>query len=270
MTLSNWRSNNTLAGGPTALPNVVAKTLLLLVAVLLLGMQMHVLISLSEVKLRNMNNMPSLSLHYRGLEGTDSAPDMLKESLPATEPPVEEKERNSGIGLVRPFTSRDFMKLRKSFDEWDRLVPCSPKSTTSGNVDLFLLYSREISDDHLVQSELAQLLLQDSDATHEGQEWRKCFRHIEVLSLGLTAEQDIYSRDQQGKRLDWVAGPNHEVFRRAFRTMQMTDTYETMFFVEPDVHPLKEYWLDSIVDEIKSKRPFSRSLEGEYDLQQVL
>ena len=54
-----------------------------------------------------------------------------------------------------------------------------------------------------------------------------------------------------------VNGPN-EHFIRSIRQIQAMDTpYDAALFMEPDVHPWKEKWLDQIMEEVTQKRPFS-------------
>ena len=191
----------------------------------------------------NNNSQQTMESHHRSLVKTTGG--------------LENKALGSLV-LVRPISPWDIHLLEKSLEEWNQFIPCNQNRTTNEvryqSIDLVLAYSRDLhQDDETVESFIInELILPQSSSAKK---WNKCFGEIQYVNLRLSPEEDVYDPKQQGQRLDWVSGPN-KVFRTVYQKIDEKD-YETMFWMEMDTHPLQEYWLDTMIEELEEQRPFA-------------
>lgn len=146
--------------------------------------------------------------------------------------------------IARPFTAHDVQKLAESFELWP-----DPCGETRGDVDLYLVFSRNLEDAKKT-NDVVQNILEAHTAP-----WRKCFREVTALSAGIHPEDDIYNPALQDTNVKWVNGPNRQ-FERTFRMLQQKE-YEVMYLMESDSVPLKENWLSMLVQEMENLAPFS-------------
>lgn len=135
----------------------------------------------------------------------------------------------------------------------------STGSSAKYQADLFLSISQTFSV-HPEVKEIISRLVNDTGRLSllEYSSWDVCFGSIRLIEAGVSPDIDRYgvSSPDQTDNL-WVNGPN-EHFIRSIRQIQAMDTpYDAELFMEPDVHPWKEQWLDQIMEEVTQKRPFS-------------
>ena len=168
-----------------------------------------------------------------------------------------ENERHASVALVRPFSPGDAHLLRKAMEEWNDHIPCNSKIDQTVPVDLILAYSRNLhEDDEVLETYIIdELISKNATGAIIHRNWKECFREIHYMNLGFTPKEDIYDKRQKGRMLDWVAGPN-KVFRTVYQKMHEKQ-FETMFLMELDALPLQDFWLDTLLEEMKERRPFA-------------
>lgn len=151
--------------------------------------------------------------------------------------------RGQDYAIARPFaTSAEVQALQLSFAHWNTFLPCD--KATAHPVDLFLIYSRKLSEDAGAKNAVDTVL---REFQSKSQPWHVCFRAIKVLSANLTAEQDVYDPKSQDTNPNWVSGPNN-VFRFTLRNF-VGSTYRAFFFMELDSWPQRANWLDQFLRE---------------------
>lgn len=150
--------------------------------------------------------------------------------------------------IVRPFSPNDWNKLISSFDVWNTNVPCDSNSPLTVPTDLFLHYSRSLSDAPFYD-ELSKAVERLDDAP-----WRKCFRYVKLIDAKLTAEQDVYEPTKSKTMKNFNQGPQMQ-FLRLVATLGNAG-YELFYLLEPDTTPLRSDWLVSLQNIIQRERPF--------------
>jgi hypothetical protein len=150
------------------------------------------------------------------------------------------------LAIARTFVSADFQRLVESFQKWPS--PCRGRRAHA-TTDMFLVYAGDLSNDSnlLVQVEELVEFLEPLYA--------QCIRKVEWISCNIPKEVDIYKPHLQTNLQGWVNGPNRQ-FEITFRKLQSMG-YGKMFLMEADTIPLKQFWLDLLLDEIEVKAPFS-------------
>jgi hypothetical protein len=167
--------------------------------------------------------------------------------------------------LVRPFFNGDADDMVASFDAWVTYPPCALDSTTGLPtaeglpINLMLYYSGDINGADAVSSRatIDQLLVDDSA------EWRKCFSSITLKGANLTADQDQYH--SRMSEASWNVGPNMQ-FYRLLNYLGQDASFsdgDFMYYMEADNTPIAANWLDALVQEVESSKPFS-VLGGRY------
>eukprot|EP00957_Ditylum_brightwellii_P081248 6180470-Ditylum_brightwellii.AAC.1 len=80
--------------------------------------------------------------------------------------------------------------------------------------------------------------------------WAKCFRSIRAIEANIPAEEDLYLPNEISRNAKWVNGPNRQ-FSAAVHsiTSGAFNEYDVMFVMEGDCVPVKEYWLEALLEE---------------------
>ena len=162
-------------------------------------------------------------------------------------------EQTSGPKLLiaRSFSYPDLDKLEKSFDEWHSNVPCRKTK----NIGLILYFSGSFAKNPDIEIRVKDLKYR---LNSEKSPWGKCFQKVEIFDADIPRSQDIYNESAYGIDLNWVLGPNLQFNRllNDVNTGRFGD-FDLLYLMEPDSVPLKPYWLDAIIDEIRDEAPFA-------------
>jgi len=135
------------------------------------------------------------------------------------------------LAIVFSFSSHDQMSLLQSFSEWRDLgPPCKVliDQDYSELVDLVFWFHRELSSEQVI-------FLQREVGKHLSF-MRFCFRMTKFLSARLNDSEEGYP-----------AGPSHQFYRLMLTTVaNFTGQYDYMFWMEHDVAPIRDGWLDKV------------------------
>jgi hypothetical protein len=88
--------------------------------------------------------------------------------------------------------------------------------------------------------------------------WSRCFDNIYAVESNIPKELDLYIPAAQEEFYNWVNGPNRQ-YEAGFRIIQSGEwgDYDGFYLMEGDSVPVKNYWLDVILGEIKAHKPFA-------------
>mmetsp|Transcript_24889 Transcript_24889/g.61217 ORF Transcript_24889/g.61217 Transcript_24889/m.61217 type:complete len:193 (-) Transcript_24889:2452-3030(-) len=156
-----------------------------------------------------------------------------------------------GLGnfaIARPFSLHDASGLEGSFDVWSTYPPCSD-GPEHGLSKLFLVYSQSFENDNAVVAKSAiqsvELIFNQTNG------WGNCFSQVVGLAVNITPEEDLYHKDEQGTNILWVNGPNRQFERTAWALKD--EGIDLFYLMEMDSVPVREYWLDTVLEEIQSQ-----------------
>jgi hypothetical protein len=154
--------------------------------------------------------------------------------------------RLPSIAIARPFSLGDAAKLLESFDVWDTYAPC--QHPTVFQVDLVLVFSQTLAASSLAQTVMEQV--QQRFVTTSG--WNQCIDRVVGFGVDLDPKDDIYRLKEQDTNVMWVNGPNRQ-FERTVRHLQSSTwtDYELMYLMEMDSVPVRSFWLDALLSEIR-------------------
>lgn len=139
--------------------------------------------------------------------------------------------RENGLLIAIPFTQFDVSSIRKNLQSMQELGPsCSRWGAASA--DVWFYYNRNASS-----VPAAFYALQD---TPEYRGLKRCIRRQRLVFANLTDKED-----------DYPGGINAMFFRLLTGRLQGVEThdYTSVFWMEPDVTPIKPLWLDNLVRE---------------------
>lgn len=190
------------------------------------------------------------------------------------------------VAVVRPFCEFDAEALPSTFAVWNQLPPCRASATdldlssrsrgngTSFNdededryfdsvgteimqemvADVFLFYSQTFSENEVAIKAVDTII----DQFNEPGGWSQCFANIYAIEANIPQELDLYIPSAQEELYNWVNGPNRQ-FEAAFRIIQSGEwgDYDGFYLMEGDSIPIKNNWLDVVLSEIESNRPFA-------------
>jgi len=149
-------------------------------------------------------------------------------------------------------------KKKKSKAHFDD-VPADGLRTTSA--DLFLFYSQTFSENPVAMKSVDTIL---KEFLSPGG-WSRCFDNVYAVEANIPQELDLYIPAAQEELYSWVNGPNRQ-YEAGFRIIQSGEwgDYDGFYLMEGDSVPVKNYWLDVILGEIKAYKPFA-VLGAQYD-----
>ena len=179
------------------------------------------------------------------------------------------------LALVRPFGTRMASILPRTFDSWSDFSPCDLSGRLSDleikqlrgqrvdalEVDVFLSFSQRL-EDHPEAAENAEKVLRlfgkdGGDGTDQAP-WARCFHDAHVFSVGIPPEEDIYQPNEAHRNPLWVNGPNRQ-FVSSLRSVlgEEFGQYDAVFIMEGDCVPVKDLWLENLLDEAEEAAPFA-------------
>jgi hypothetical protein len=186
------------------------------------------------------------------------------------------------VAVVRPFCEFDAEALPSTFAVWNQLPPCRASATDldlgtrvernsshRGDkyfddvgteimqdmvADVFLFYSQTFSENEVAIKAVDTII----DQFNEPGGWSQCFANIYAIEANIPQELDLYIPSAQEELYNWVNGPNRQ-FEAAFRIIQSGEwgDYDGFYLMEGDSIPIKNNWLDVVLSEIESNRPFA-------------
>jgi hypothetical protein len=189
---------------------------------------------------------------------------------------------NARVAVVRPFCEFDAEALPSTFAVWNQLPPCRASATdldldtvmernetddedryfdSVGSeimqdmaADVFLFYSQTFSENEVAIKAVDTII----DQFNEPGGWSQCFANIYAIEANIPQELDLYIPSAQEELYNWVNGPNRQ-FEAAFRIIQSGEwgDYDGFYLMEGDSIPIKNNWLDVVLSEIESNRPFA-------------
>eukprot|EP01116_Phalansterium_solitarium_P009300 TRINITY_DN2338_c0_g1_i2.p1 TRINITY_DN2338_c0_g1~~TRINITY_DN2338_c0_g1_i2.p1 ORF type:complete len:422 (+),score=127.89 TRINITY_DN2338_c0_g1_i2:57-1322(+) len=139
--------------------------------------------------------------------------------------------RQKRLAVLVPYLEFDKDKVPKWINTFDTMKPCS-EMCGPPNTDLIFYNNR----DHRNIPEMVQNITTVFGATQNG---RKCFKEVKFLSAYLNDYEDV--REGLIHR-----GPRN-MFFRAFDFLG--GHYDYFFQNEPDIDPIRRYWVDALVNE---------------------
>jgi hypothetical protein len=153
--------------------------------------------------------------------------------------------RNVKIAIARTFSQNDASKLALSFDVWNEFPPCD--GNPSYAADLVLAFSQSLDD-----SRLATDAIEAIASTFETSNGFGCFDRLIAFGCNIDPNLDQYKPDELDMNPLWVMGPNTQ-FRRTVRFVEKSD-YDFMYLMEMDSIPLKPFWLDALIGELRETK----------------
>jgi hypothetical protein len=196
--------------------------------------------------------------------------------------PLNDHKFKARVAVVRPFCEFDAEALPSTFAVWNQLPPCRASATDLdlSNVvernttrdedryfdsvgteimqdmvaDVFLFYSQTFSENEVAIKAVDTII----DQFNEPGGWSQCFANIYAIEANIPQELDLYIPSAQEELYNWVNGPNRQ-FEAAFRIIQSGEwgDYDGFYLMEGDSIPIKNNWLDVVLSEIESNRPFA-------------
>jgi hypothetical protein len=170
------------------------------------------------------------------------------------------QSRTVRMAISRPFSEADAHLLPQSFEAWATHPPCRRQmgddidAALVVKTDLLLVFSQTLESSLQAQQVISEI----KKKFHQTQGWGKCILTVEGIGVGIHPDQDIYDSKQQDSNPLWVNGPNR-LFERTVRFLQRLDDEERdrkpelMYLMESDSVPVRDYWLDALVEEFRSK-----------------
>lgn len=158
---------------------------------------------------------------------------------PAVDIPLDQAEymvhcskfRKQRLALVVPFLKYDADKVAKWMGTFDTMKPCSEQCGPP-TTDLIFYNNR----DHNDLPEMVANITRTFQASANGQ---KCFKQMKFLSAKLN--------DYDDHREGLIHRGPRNMFFRIFNWLG--GQYDYFFQNEPDIDPIRPYWLDALVNE---------------------
>lgn len=144
------------------------------------------------------------------------------------------KTRILQLLVVVPFTRFDVQSIQTNLDAWKRLGPiCNSDSQSGKTAELWFYYNKSLAELPASFLHLEKMPVY-TEAT-------QCFARVRVVGANLTDEEN-----------DYPAGINLMFYRLitgvGFAPTDLLHVH-AVFWMEPDVFPIKSCWLDALVSE---------------------
>jgi len=172
------------------------------------------------------------------------------------------------LAIVRPFSTQNIEDLSQAFDKWDAFLPCKiTKLNTNGRshvtVDMFLSYSQTFESFKPARDSVLRII-NDFSAKNNSSGWERCIESIRSIEAKIDPKVDLYALNESHKNRMWVHGPNQQ-FVNSMETILGGEFghYDAVFVMESDVVPVRQYWLDSLLEDAE-RHPFM-ILGSKYD-----
>lgn len=149
-------------------------------------------------------------------------------------------EQPSKLLIVVPFTARDVPALSDNLDRWRQVGPaCDSELREKNRPDMWFYFSKTSA---ALPREFARFQTKQAyQPLHE------CFARVDVTFANLTAEEDGYPAGINFMFFRMVTGATHA---------NQLKHFNALYWMEPDVQPIKPYWLDVLVSESQTDDDF--------------
>ena len=171
----------------------------------------------------------------------------------------DQSKRNiKRLSIICPFSKHDVEALSHAFEEWNTFLPCNTSNMSKDkqfSVDVFLSYSQTLKNSKPVRQQVCRII-DDFESNHNGSGWEQCIKSIRTIEAKIDPQWDLYFVNEAHKNRMWVHGPNQQ-FLTSMEVILGGDFghYDAVFVMESDVLPVRQYWLDSLLEEAE-KDPF--------------
>ncbi len=157
------------------------------------------------------------------------------------------------LAVVRPFSKKDYHKLKLSLHEWNSFLPC--EMPTENLYDLHLVYSQDLENGY--GKEVVRPYIEEVVNSFYNKEelWMQCFKNVTYHDSKIDPALDIYNPKAYNRDRMWVNGPNSQ-FLDINRYIESFN-YDAWFLMEFDSVPIRAYFLDALAGEIEQTRPFA-------------
>ena len=158
------------------------------------------------------------------------------------------------LAIIRPFGKEDSKHLHRMFAEWYTYLPCRVDSLENIHVDVFLSYSQTYSKFDMANETTNQIINEFMKHKQFGghQNWQTCIRNVKRIEMNIDPRDDIYRPEESQSNRMWVHGPNTQ-FIKGLKTIMKIGVYDAAFVMEPDVLPIKDFWLETFIAEAESE-----------------
>jgi len=165
------------------------------------------------------------------------------------------------LAIIRPFSMQNVEAFSHAFDEWEAFLPCdiSKRTKVIGRapvlVDMFLSYSQNFETSTPVKDHVYRIV-HGFSANYNSSGWEQCIESIIPIEANIDPQVDLYAVNEAYKNRMWVHGPNKQ-FVNNMKTILggKFGYYDAVFVMESDVLPVRQYWLDSLLEEAE-RDPF--------------
>ena len=167
---------------------------------------------------------------------------------------LEDLKKIERLAIIRPFGKNDTKRLHQMFSEWDKYLPCRSDPLKRIHVDIFLSYSQTYDTFELANEKTNQIINEFMllKASGHPRRWPICIQEVSKIEMNIDPKDDIYRPEESRSNRMWVHGPN-EQFVKGLKTIIKSGLYDAAFVMEPDVIPVKDYWLETFVAEAETR-----------------
>lgn len=139
---------------------------------------------------------------------------------------------NSKLAIVVPFTARDVSDVHANLGLWRNLgSACS--TATATRTDIWFYFNKNATD-------LPESFIDMRETSPEYRDLDTCFGLKVLAFAGLTNSQDTYPGGINLMFFKLILGEGYQ---------KQLAGYHAVFWMEPDVMPIKPYWVDTILNE---------------------
>merc|ERR1740124_552307 len=173
------------------------------------------------------------------------------------------------LAIIRPFSMLNIEALSHAFEEWGAFLPCDISKRTKANgrapvlVDVFLSYSQTY-ENFKPARDYVRRVIDGFAANYNASGWEQCINRIIPIEANIDPQVDLYAVNEAHINRMWVHGPNQQfVYDMNKISGGEFGHYDAVFVMENDVLPVRQYWLDSLLEEAE-RYPFM-ILGSKYD-----
>eukprot|EP00871_Galdieria_phlegrea_P003521 jgi/Galph1/416/GphlegSOOS_G5263.1 len=137
--------------------------------------------------------------------------------------------------------NKDWIYIERNLKLYETLYPCSP--TFKGKVDILFWFHKNWSD-WTMKDDAENVIF-------HAKPLKTCFRHIFIHSANLSAEQDLYYYSWW--KLSHYSPGTCNMFYSLFEKEWIRQRYDYLFLMEPDVSPIRSFWLEALYHQTQGK-----------------
>jgi hypothetical protein len=210
----------------------------------------------STIRTRNRINLEQLMKNPSTTKDSIIAKDSASIRSGADLKPQTSRKGAGALAIVRPFSPKEVSKIVNTFASWEDYSPCreghnGDAGSGYGKVDFFLSYSQTLHDAVEVKETLDRMIA-SFRSEKNASPWNGCINEIYAIDAHIAPEEDVYIKEDQDTNPMWVNGPNQH-FLTTLNEMRngVHGIYDAVFLMEDDTKPIRQYWLDSLLEEIE-------------------